>query len=317
MQQDWSTLTPEEKRAERLRSWMEPPESDFASPQAAADYRARATRLVKAINLEVPDRVPVMLPVGSFPLYYAGMTLKDGMYDNEAAVRAYRKFFNDFDIGDTASGAGMIMSGKASEILDSITSRWPGHGLPDDASMNQFVEGEYMKADEYDHFLYDCADWCFRYYLPRSLGALKPFADFAPLSDMLGMPNRFVMPAVRPDVQAAFQAIIDYGKHVAEWGKPAMAFAREVYAAGYPSFMGGQAHAPFDILADTLRGTRGIIMDMYRQPAKVMEAIAMLTPMNVDIGVRMANQSKRPFVFFALHKGDDMFMSDAQFEKFY
>jgi len=33
--------------------------------------------------------------------------------------------------------------------------------------------------------------------------------------------------------------------------------------------------------------------------------------------VRMANQSRRPFVFFALHKGDDMFMSDEQFEKFY
>jgi len=39
--------------------------------------------------------------------------------------------------------------------------------------------------------------------------------------------------------------------------------------------------------------------------------------MNIDIGVRQANQSGRPFVFFALHKGDDMFMSDEQFEKFY
>ena len=134
---------------------------------------------------------------------------------------------------------------------------------------------------------------------------------------MLGMPNRFVMPAVRPDVRAAFQAIIDYGKEAETWQKPLMEFSREVYAAGYPSFMGGQSHAPFDILADTLRGTRGIIMDMYRQPDKVMEAIAMLTPMNIEIGVQMANMSGRPFVFFALHKGDDMFMSDVQFEKFY
>jgi uroporphyrinogen-III decarboxylase len=211
----------------------------------------------------------------------------------------------------------MVMSGKASEMLDSLSSRWPGHGLPDDAQMNQFVEGEYMKADEYDHFLYDCADWCFRRYLPRSLGALAPFATFAPLYDMLGMPNRFVQPAARPDVRAAFQAIIDYGKESEEWMKPLMELGREVYAAGYPSFMGGQAHAPFDILADTLRGTRGIIMDMYRQPDKVMRAIEMLIPMNIDIGVRQANQSGRPFVFFALHKGDDMFMSDEQFEKFY
>ena len=317
MQADWNTLTPEQKRAERLKGWLNPPESDFASPEAAAGYKARVTRLLKAIDLEVPDRVPVTLPVGSFPLHYAGMTLKDGMYDNEAAVRAYRKFFEDFDIGDTASGAGMIMSGRASEILASVSQRWPGHGLPDDAPMNQFVEGEYMKADEYDHFLYDCADWCFRKYMPRSLGALKVFETFSPLYDMLGMPNRFVMPAVRKDVRDAFQAIIDYGKEVEEWGKPAMALAREIYAAGYPAMMGGQSHAPFDILADTLRGTRGIIMDMYRQPDKVMKAIEMLIPMNIDIGVRMANQSRRPFVFFALHKGDDMFMSDEQFMKFY
>jgi len=316
MQADWTTLTPEQKRAERLRKWMEPPETDFASPEAAAAYKARVTRLTKAINLEVPDRVPVMLPVGSFPLHYAGMTLKQGMYDNHAVVRAYRQFIKEFDIGDTGTGA-MVMSGKASEILDSLSSRWPGHGLPDDAQMNQFVEGEYMKADEYDHFLYDCADWCFRRYLPRSLGALAPFATFAPLYDMLGMPNRFVQPAARPDVRAAFQAIIDYGKESEEWMKPLMELGREVYAAGYPSFMGGQAHAPFDILADTLRGTRGIIMDMYRQPDKVMRAIEMLIPMNIDIGVRQANQSGRPFVFFALHKGDDMFMSDEQFEKFY
>jgi len=301
MQADWNTLTPEQKRAQRLKGWLNPPESDFAGPEAAAGYKARVTRLLKAIDLEVPDRVPVTLPVGSFPLHYAGMTLKDGMYDNEAAVRAYRKFFEDFDIGDTASGAGMIMSGKASEILDSASQRWPGHGLPDDAPMNQFVEGEYMKADEYDHFLYDCADWCFRKYMPRSLGALKVFETFSPLYDMLGMPNRFVMPAVRKDVRDAFQAIIDYGKEVEDWGKPSMALAREIYAAGYPAMMGGQSHAPFDILADTLRGTRGIIMDMYRQPDNVMKAIEMLIPMNIDIGVRMANQSRRPFVFFALH----------------
>jgi len=48
-----------------------------------------------------------------------------------------------------------------------------------------------------------------------------------------------------------------------------------------------------------------------------MEAIEVLTPMNIDIGVRQANMSRNPVVFFALHKGDDVFMSDAQFEKFY
>jgi uroporphyrinogen-III decarboxylase len=131
------------------------------------------------------------------------------------------------------------------------------------------------------------------------------------------MPNRFLMPAVIPEVQAAYQAIIDYGKEIANWQKPLVEFDREALAAGYPSFFGGQAHAPFDILADTLRGTKGIVMDIYRLPEKLLEAMEKLTPINIDCGLQMANASGRPIVFFALHKGDDTFMSDKQYEKFY
>ena len=30
---------------------------------------------------------------------------------------------------------------------------------------------------------------------------------------------------------------------------------------------------PFDAIGDTLRGTRGIVMDMYRQPEKLLQAM--------------------------------------------
>lgn len=316
MQKPWNELTPEEKREERFNRWLNPKNVDFLDQACEKAYKSRVTRFIKAMTLQQPDRVPLVLPAGSFPLYYSGMTLKDAMYDNQKACLAYRKFFDEFKGGDTAAAPG-VMSARASEIIDSLSSRWPGHGLPDDAPMPQFVEGEYMKADEYDILINDPGDFCFRYYLPRTLGALKVFATFSPLSHMLGMPNRFVMPAVRPDVRQAFQAIIDYGEEVEAWQRPFMDFHRMVRSAGYPSLMGGQSHAPFDILADTLRGTRGIVMDMYRQPDKVIEAMEMLTPMNVDVGVQMADASGNPVVFFALHKGDDTFMSDAQFEKFY
>ena len=309
-------LTPDEKRAERFKQWLSPSDVKFSSPKAEEGYKERVTRFIKAITLEKPDRVPLTLPAGSFPLYYAGMTLKEAMYDNERLCQAYRRFFDEFK-ADTFTSPGMVPPGKASEIINSISSRWPGHGLPDDATMQQFVEGEYMKADEYDILMKDPSNFCLRYYLPRTLGALAPFVQFSPLPYILGMPNRFLAPAVMPDFRAALQAIIDYGKEISEWQKPILEFNREAMAAGYPSFMGGQSHAPFDILADTLRGTKGIVMDMYRQPEKLLEAMEMLTPMNIEIGLQMANASGRPIVFFALHKGDDMFMSDKQFEKFY
>ena len=98
---------------------------------------------------------------------------------------------------------------------------------------------------------------------------------------------------------------------------PLIQFDREAMSSGYPTLFGGQSHAPFDILADTLRGTRGIFMDMYRQPEKVLAAMDKVTQMNISVGLDGANMSGRPIVFFALHKGDDTFMSDKQYEKFY
>jgi uroporphyrinogen-III decarboxylase len=309
-------MTSEQKRETRFQQWSAPQNIGFKSPEAKKAYQERVARFIKVFNLEKPDRVPVMLPAGNFPIYDAGMTLKEAMQDNEKLCKAYRKFLNEFE-SDTFVGPMMVPSAKASEIIDTLTVKWPGHGLPDHASMMQFVEGEYMKADEYDFFLEDLTDFCLRRYLPRSLGALAPFANFPPTPSILGMANKFLTPAVMPQVRAAYQAIINYGEETARWMGPVMQFNHEAMAAGYPTIFGGQSHAPFDILADTLRGTKGIIMDMYRQPDKVLAAMDKVTPMNITCGIDGANMSGNPVIFFALHKGDDTFMSNKQYEKFY
>jgi uroporphyrinogen-III decarboxylase len=309
-------LTPEQKREKRFERWLSANNIEFKNPAAKKGYQDRVNRFIKVFNLEKPDRVPVLLPAGSFPLYYAGLSLKDAMYDNERLLQAYRKFLKDFE-SDSFSSPAMVPSGRASEIINSLTVKWPGHGLPDNTSMVQFVEGEYMKADEYDLFLEDLTDYCLRYYLPRSLGALAPFAKFSPTPFILGMPNKFLGPAIMPEVRAAYKAIIDYGEETARWMGPIMQFHHEATAAGYPTLFGGQAHAPFDILADTLRGTKGIILDMYRQPDKLFAAMEKVTQMNIDCGMEGVNMTGNPIVFFALHKGDDSFMSNKQYEKFY
>jgi len=305
----------EQKREKRFNQWLEAGNIQFASPEAARGYRERVERFIKVFNLEKPDRVPVVLPAGTAPIYYYGMTLKEAMRDSERLCQAYRKFLHEFESDSFV--APMVPSAKASEIADVRNLKWPGHGLPDHATMLQFVEGEYMKADEYDMLIDDPSDFCLRRYLPRSLGALAPFADFQPTQFMFGMAGKFMNTAMFPAVRAAYQAIIDYGEEVSRWMGPLMQFNMEAMAAGYPSLFGGQSHAPFDILADTMRGTKGIILDMYRQPEKLQTAIKKVTPMNIACGVDGANMSGNPIVFFALHKGDDTFMSKAQYEKYY
>ena len=91
-----------------------------------------------------------------------------------------------------------------------------------------------------------------------------------------------------------------------------------VLSRGYPSLFGGgiMAGAPFDHFADLLRGTRGIVMDMYRQPAKLHEAMDRWLNLML-MSIKDFPMTPSPICMMPLHKGDDTFMSDKQFEEFY
>jgi uroporphyrinogen-III decarboxylase len=91
---------------------------------------------------------------------------------------------------------------------------------------------------------------------------------------------------------------------------------------GYPSFRaliatGGAGGAPFDHFADLLRGTHGIVMDMYRQPKKLHEAMDHQLKLTLSAIKNIPVTGGSPVCFMALHKGDDTFMSNKQFEEFY
>ena len=102
-----------------------------------------------------------------------------------------------------------------------------------------------------------------------------------------------------------------------KWIGACGALGGEMTASGYPGTFAGFTKAPFDVIGDTLRGTRGIMLDMYRQPDKVLEAMDRLTPIMIKMGVGAAHMNGNPMVFMPLHKGADGFLSDEQFKKFY
>jgi uroporphyrinogen-III decarboxylase len=316
MDKKWEELTPEEKREERFKKWLSASGLKFPTPEAEKAYKERATRLSKAIRGEEPDRVPVQLPSGNFAAYYVGSTLHKVMYDYDELRRAWTKFIHDFDM-DTYRGPGLVHAARVLEILGDKLYKWPGHGLSTDVKGYQFVEGEYMMADEYDALMKDPSDFSFRVLMPRLAGALEPLKKFAPFSSMLGRPTTMVPTFMRPEVQAAFQALIDAGKEMAKWREAVRACDREALAVGLPSIQGGGAAAPFDTIGDALRGTQGIMMDMYRQPEKLLEAMDFVADINIERAIAGVNASGGITAWFALHKGDDTFMSDKQFRTFY
>ncbi|GEA13882.1 MAG: hypothetical protein PWR22_508 [Moorella sp. (in: firmicutes)] len=311
-------MKPEERQEQMFFSWLSGQGIEFASPEAEKSYKERVMRLKDAIQLrKVPDRVPVCPITGLFPVYYSGITVQDAMYDYDKTAVAWKKYVLDFE-PDAYLGTTFVPPGRFFEILDYKLYRWPGHGVPPDTSY-QCLEAEYMKADEYDALIHDPSDFWIRLYFPRIFGALKPFAKLAPLTDVLEivMTCGSFIPFGFPEVQAAFKAVFEAGDEVHRWASMVRAVDRALQGNGYPSFVGGVSKAPFDIIGDTLRGTHGIIIDMYRQPEKLLEALEAVAPLAIRMGVSSAKTAGHPLVFMPLHKGADGFLSGKQFKTFY
>jgi hypothetical protein len=315
--ENWNTLTAKEKQAARLNSWISA-EIEFASPEAEQRYRQRVRMITDAIQLKTPKRVPILPFTGVYPAEYGGITVEEAMYDYEKLGAAWKKFNADF-MPDGLVSAAIIGPGKAFDILDYRVYRWPGHGTPPDTSY-QCVEGEYMTADEYDLLIADPTNYFMRVYLPRAFGALGPWRMIRPWTDITELPfvGGSMVPMGTPPVQQAFQSLLEAGQAALEWVSAIGPINGESVAVlGLPPTSGGFTKAPFDTLGDTLRGTRGIMLDMYRRPQKVIEAVERLVPIAIEMGVRNATVGDNPLVLIPLHKGADGFMSNEDFEKFY
>jgi len=301
-----------------FQSWLSPQGVKFVSPEAEKAYKERVTRIKDAIQLKKkPDRVPVFPIAGFFPAFYSGITPRDAMYEYDKLYEAWKRYVLDFE-PDAHMGIAIPTSGRVFDILDYKLYSWPGHGLPV-TSAYQYNEGEYMMADEYDEFIRD-PDYFFQaIYFPRIFGKLEPFKalpHFANIQEMLFVgPN--ILAYGLPEVQEAYKALFEAGSEALKWIQIVGKFDQEMITLGFPGFFGGFSKAPFDTLGDTLRGTRGIMVDMYRRPEKVLQATEAIVPLMIQMGVSGAKQSGNPIIFLPLHKGADGFMSDEQFKKFY
>jgi hypothetical protein len=311
-------VSPEQKQADFLNRWASGEGIEFVDEDARKGYQYRAGLIKDAIQLKkTPDRVPVF-PLGTFlPTMLYGHTGKEAMYDPHTLGKANLAFAKEYDV-DAAGASPMVMYGPALETLGYQLYKWPGHGVKDEFPY-QFVEKEYMKADEYDHLINDPSDYWFRIWFSRICGELAPLAELPPIYGTMELPMSvgYLATLGAPPIQAAFQKLLEAGRHCFEWIGTLGAYIGQTMASGYPLYAGGATKAPFDVLADSFRGTTPVMMDLYRQPEKVLEAVDRLVPLMIGTGAGGALANNNPIVFIPLHKGADGFMSNEQFEKFY
>lgn len=290
------------------------------SESAEELYRQREKRVNDVIALKKPDRVPIMTLFGFFPARYAGYTVKEVMYDPDKMWDAQWKTLTEFQPDMDQNPYFLRYLGPILEALDFKQLIWPGHGLASDHMSYQFVEGEYMSADEYDHFLLDTTDFMMRRYWPRVCGGLKGFQKLPPLHNIMsyymGIPTGFGAFNL-PEVIDALDTLKKAGQESARIGAYARKYAAKTREAGFPLQVGAIAQAPYDTLGDFFRGTKGVMLDMYRRPDKVIKACEHLLPFMIEMAVNGYKVSGNPRVFIPIHKGLDGFMSVEQFKRFF
>jgi len=282
-------------------------------------YQEREKRFNDAIQLKVPDRVPIAPHFIFFGAKYGGLNCQEAMYDYDRLAETTRKTVVDFDLDVYMNPSYLVSLGPMMEILGERQFKWPGHGVSVDSTY-QYVEKEYMTADEYDAFLNDPTDYILRTYIPRVLGALEPLKmlpNIPGASYFVGLLILLPMAFAMEPVAQALEALARAGQESLKMLSRLEAFDKEMAALGFPSMLGSYGWAPFDCIGDHFRGTTGIMLDMYERPDKLLAAMDKLTPAIIGTAVGLVQQSGIPRCFIPLHKGLDGFMSPQQFDTFY
>ena len=275
-------------------------------------------RIVAAINLEKPDRVPVRLNMGFWPAKSAGITAYQAMSDPKLGCKAWKDFNLKFQPDASVDPLHNTVPAAMFAALDYKLYSWPGHGVSETASY-QYNEKEWMVPEDYDALISDPTDFLVRDYMPRTLGAFSAFGGLSSFWDYIELPFVFgqVLGWGSDEMVANLKQITAAAEAVNEWAKVVFPAMGEVQSLGFPPFAGSATKAPFDILGDTLRGTKGVIVDMFRHPDKVLAACDRLTQVALDWALKKGNAPEIPLCFMPLHKGADGFMSQEQFDTFY
>ena len=281
------------------------------------EYQARLKRVQDAVNLTEPDRVPIVPQVQSFPLQMAGYTVQECMEDWRKAGEAYDVFYKKFK-PDMGRGPVLFYPTQYMEAVDVKFLRWPGNQIDDPNSIYQFIDDAYMDEDEYHEAARDITKFMMNKWIPRTFTKLEAFSKLNFRSSMWFGHMQLFETMAQPDVKQAIMSAISAGEVLLDW---------EVYMAEYmkhlkcdfgiPNCEAGSAFAPMDLIGDSLRGTYGILTDMLEYGDEMLELIDVMTDLTIEDTIKACKGKDTPYVWFWLHKGLDLFMSNENFAKFY
>ena len=263
-------------------------------------YAERLRRYVTAMRNEKPDRIPIRPFAAEFVARYAGYTCQQVTHDYEKAFAATRKCAADFDWDATVGNMVYVWTG----LTQAIGLKYyaiPGIDVSAETGFQYREPPEHeahMRPDEYDQLIDDPTGFLYNVWLPRVCAEVS----------LMGAPTSY-----RNNLSfvKGGMAMLTYFMSFGTQGALLRA------ESGTVSAISGIFKAPFDIIADKLRGYIGLAMDLISQPKKVMAACEALMPHLLNVALGGADPDKNVPIGFWMHRGCVPFISRDQFSEVY
>jgi uroporphyrinogen-III decarboxylase len=263
-------------------------------------YQERLTRYLAALRNEKPDKIPIRPFVAEFVAKYAGYTCQQVVHDYQLAFAATLTCAREFDWDAVVANMVYVWTG----LTQAAGLRYygiPGIGIPPTVGFNYIEPPEeqaFMREDEYDALIDDPTGFLYNVWLPRVS------TEVTPIGQPVTSRNNLALVKGAMAMQAYFHA---FGPQI----------ERLRTECGTVSAIAGIFKAPFDIIADKLRGYVGLTMDMHDQPDKVLKACEALMPHLVHVALAGADPARQVPIGFWMHRGCVPFVTPGQFTSHY
>jgi len=236
--------------------------------------KERIERIERAMQCKEPDRVPILVindRCGAYSSYKA----KDICFDYNLCTKVTVNLAKDFDfdyVFPLNGLAGIILfvsfmekapevalnlkfiTGPIHDVLGDVYTKWPGRELGEDV-LPQFVGKEIMKRDEYNQFIESPMEYIHEVAFPRMFKSLA-----------------------KPGSVEYNTALVKLGLEAERYNVATNNLIMELMKIGYPVWPMAYSNAPLDFISDFLRDIKNIVIDLYRIPDTVMQAVDAITP---------------------------------------
>ena len=239
-------------------------------------------RIRAAVDLDVPDRVPVVPLMGQFALRYQDVPQTEAYRNPPRALQALIDTFDALGGYDAVVGANLLWPRYSWRISSAPTRmRFPGKGGVSEDAQIQAMEREIMTLEDYDTIINRGWNGFCEEFLPRVTG--RPLEK----------------------IDALQKAILEISLGDAKaWSEHGV------------SVLGGSTTWSCTMILSVCRTLTQFTLDLYRRPDKVEAVMDAMVSDLIENTINDIRATDNPWVFFPLERGSGFYYPMKIFERF-